>query len=56
MSGTGVVPNAVVEALGRDKKARHGRVPFMLAPEIGSFRLVFDVPQAAVLEVLDRLA
>jgi len=56
VSGTGVVPNAVVEALARDKKARDGRVPFVLAPEIGSFRLVFDVPQSAVLEVLDSLA
>jgi 3-dehydroquinate synthetase len=42
--------------LARDKKARDGRVPFVLAPEIGSFRLVFDVPQSAVLEVLDSLA
>ncbi len=56
VAGTGVVPNAVLEALARDKKARDGRVPFVLAPEIGSYRLVFDVPQAAVLEVLDRLA
>ncbi len=56
VTGTGVVPNAVVEALARDKKARDGRVPFVLAPEIGAFRLVFDVPQAAVLDVLDRLA
>ncbi|HET8579350.1 MAG TPA: 3-dehydroquinate synthase [Methylomirabilota bacterium] len=56
VSGTAVMPNAVVEALARDKKARDGRVPFVLAPEIGSFRLVFDVPQSAVLEVLDRLA
>jgi 3-dehydroquinate synthase len=56
VAGTGVVPNAVLEALARDKKARDGRVPFVLAPQIGSFRLVFDVPQAAVLEVLDRLA
>jgi 3-dehydroquinate synthase len=55
VAGTGVVPNAVLEALARDKKARDGRVPFVLAPEIGSFRLVFDVPQAAILEVLDRL-
>jgi 3-dehydroquinate synthase len=56
VAGIGVVPNAVLEALARDKKARDGRVPFVLAPEIGSFRLVFDVPEAAVLDVLDRLA
>ena len=56
VAGTGVAPDAVLEALARDKKARDGRVPFVLAPEIGSYRLVFDVPQATVLEVLDRLA
>jgi 3-dehydroquinate synthase len=55
VSGTAVMPNAVLEALARDKKARDGRVPFVLAPEIGSFRLVFDVPPEAILDVLERL-
>ena len=41
MEGSGASPAAVVEALGRDKKARDGRVPFVLAPEIGKYRLVF---------------
>ena len=36
--GLGAAPAAVVEALGRDKKSRDGRVPFVLAPEIGSLR------------------
>ena len=54
--GSGAEPAAVIEALARDKKARDGRVPFVLAPRIGSFRLVFDVPQAAVLETLEELA
>jgi 3-dehydroquinate synthase len=53
--GLGASPEAVLEALGRDKKARDGRVPFVLAPEIGRFRLVFDVPRAAVLETLADL-
>lgn len=34
---------AVLEAITRDKKARDGRVPFVLAPAIGAFRVVYDV-------------
>ena len=54
--GLGAPPAVVLQALGRDKKARDGRVPFVLAPEIGTFRLVFDVPPATVLETLEELA
>src|SRR5437899_1277910 len=35
---------AVVSAIARDKKAKDGRVPFVLAPRIGRVRLVYDVP------------
>ena len=42
--------------MGRDKKARDGRVPFVLAPEIGDFRIVFDVPRDAIREMRDVLA
>jgi 3-dehydroquinate synthase len=35
---------SVLEAITRDKKARDGRVPFVLAPAIGAFRVVYDVP------------
>jgi len=38
----------VVTAISRDKKAKDGRVPFVLAPQIGTFRLVLDVPGADV--------
>jgi 3-dehydroquinate synthase len=48
--------DAVVAAIGRDKKARDGRVPFVLAPRIGAFRLVFDVPEADIRAVLAGLA
>ena len=48
-------PSAIIEALGRDKKARDGRLPFVLAPEIGAFRLVFDVPATIVRETLEAL-
>jgi 3-dehydroquinate synthase len=35
--------SAVLEAITRDKKARDGRVPFVLTPAIGAFRVVYDV-------------
>jgi 3-dehydroquinate synthase len=44
----GIDTAAVLAAIGRDKKARDGRVPFVLAPEIGTFRLVFDIPTTEV--------
>jgi 3-dehydroquinate synthase len=56
VSGLEVAPADVLEALRRDKKSRDGRVPFVFAPEIGSFRLVFDVPPATVLETLEELS
>ena len=46
---------AVFDAIARDKKARDGRVPFVLVPEIGTFRLVYDVPRAEVLGALEEL-
>lgn len=52
----GIDVEGVLAAVGRDKKARDGRVPFVLAPAIGAFRLVHDVPEAAVREVLRSLA
>lgn len=45
----------VLATLRRDKKARDGRVPFVLAPAIGRFRLVFDVPETEVRAVLTGL-
>jgi 3-dehydroquinate synthase len=49
----GVDPAAILAAIGRDKKARDGRIPFVLAPEIGRFRLVSDVKDDDVLAVLN---
>jgi 3-dehydroquinate synthase len=51
----GIDAGAVNDALGHDKKARDGRVPFVLAPTIGSFRLVYDVSPTDVRAVLGRL-
>jgi 3-dehydroquinate synthase len=48
--------DAVLAAIGRDKKARDGRVPFVLAPAIGEFRLVHDVSSADVRAVIAALA
>jgi len=55
VAGLGAEPAAVIDALGRDKKARDGRVPFVLAPDIGSFRLVFDVPRERIHAALASL-
>jgi len=55
VTGLQAEPAAVVEALSRDKKSRDGRLSFVFAPEIGSFRLVSDVPMDAVLDVLKDL-
>ena len=52
---SGAPPRAVLDALGRDKKAREGRVPFVLAPAIGRFTVVLDVPREVVLETLQEL-
>lgn len=34
---------AVLKAITHDKKARDGRVPFVLAPAVGAFRVVYDI-------------
>ncbi|HBH01321.1 MAG: 3-dehydroquinate synthase [Candidatus Rokubacteria bacterium RBG_16_73_20] len=46
---------ALLAAIARDKKARDGRVPFVLAPRIGAFRLVYDVPAADIRAVMAEL-
>jgi 3-dehydroquinate synthase len=51
-----VDPDAVLTAITHDKKARDGRVPFVLAPRLGDFRVVYDVPPAEVRAVLRDLA
>ena len=53
--GVGEPPERVIEALSRDKKSKDGRVPFILSPEIGAFRLVYDVPRATILEAIADL-
>jgi 3-dehydroquinate synthase len=45
----------VLAAMSRDKKARDGRLPFVLAPAIGSYRLVYDVKPEDVSAVLEEI-
>jgi 3-dehydroquinate synthase len=48
--------DAVLTAITHDKKARDGRVPFVLAPSLGAFRVVYDVPAADVRAAVGGLA
>ena len=52
---TGPSPAAVGEALRRDKKARDGRVPFVLLKRLGHAEVCFDVPAETVLAVLEEV-
>lgn len=52
----GIDVEPVVAAMTHDKKAKDGRIPFVLAPRIGGFRLVYDVPAADVRAVVASLA
>ena len=51
----GVDADAVLKAISHDKKARDGRVPFVLTPAIGTFRVVYDIAPAEVRAALDAL-
>jgi 3-dehydroquinate synthase len=47
---------AVLTAITHDKKARDGRVPFVLAPRLGEFRVVYDIPPAEIRAAVHELA
>jgi 3-dehydroquinate synthase len=51
----GTTPEAVATALRHDKKARDGRVPFVLLKGLGRAEVCFDVPPEPVLEVLKEI-
>jgi 3-dehydroquinate synthase len=53
---TSVDVDAVLAAIAHDKKARDGRVPFVLAPAIGAFRVVYDVAPTDVRAALEAIA
>jgi 3-dehydroquinate synthase len=48
--------DAVLQSITHDKKSRDGRVPFVLAPAIGAFRVVYDVPVEQVRRAVAVLA
>ena len=52
----GLDVDAVLAATRRDKKSRDGRVPFVLAPAIGTYRVVYDVGVDDVRAVVAGLA
>jgi 3-dehydroquinate synthase len=52
---SGIEPREVVAALRHDKKARDGRVPFILLRELGRAEACHDVPMDAVVEVLREI-
>jgi 3-dehydroquinate synthase len=56
VKGLDAHPGEILDAMTRDKKARDGRIPFVLAPEIGQFRLVFDTPREAIEAAITTLA
>ncbi len=52
---SGLDPRQVAEALRHDKKAREGRVPFVLLRVVGRAELHHDVPMETVIEVLREI-
>lgn len=48
--------DAVLQSITHDKKSRDGRVPFVLAPSIGAFRVVYDVAAEQVRRAVAILA
>ena len=52
---SGIDPQQVADALRHDKKARDGRVPFVLLRVLGRAELRHDVPMETVIEVLREI-
>jgi len=46
---------AVLAAMTRDKKSRDGQVPFVLAPEIGAFKVTYGIARDDVRTVIEGL-
>ncbi len=55
VSAAAIDVDGVLAAITRDKKSRDGRVPFVLAPEIGAFRVEHGIPGEDVRAVLEGL-
>ena len=52
---SGVDPHAIVDALRHDKKARDGRVPFILMKSLGRAEVCHEVPMDTVLQVVQEI-
>jgi 3-dehydroquinate synthase len=52
---SGLDPREIANALRHDKKAREGRVPFVLMRSVGRAEVCHDVPMDTVLEVLREI-
>jgi 3-dehydroquinate synthase len=52
----GIDVDGVLAAMTRDKKSRDGQVPFVLAPEIGAFKVTYGVDRGDVRAAVEGLA
>jgi len=52
---TGIAPREIADALRLDKKARDGRVPFILMKSVGRAEVCHDVPMDTVADVLREI-
>jgi 3-dehydroquinate synthase len=52
---TGIDPRQIADALRHDKKARDGRVPFVLLRTVGRAELCHDVPMETLIDVLREI-
>jgi 3-dehydroquinate synthase len=52
---SGVDPRAIADALRHDKKARDGRVPFVLMRSVGQAEVCDEVPANIVHDVLQEI-
>jgi 3-dehydroquinate synthase len=52
---SGVAPDAILDALRHDKKARDGRVPFVLMRSLGRAEVCHEVPMDTVLQVVQEI-
>jgi 3-dehydroquinate synthase len=51
----GIAPGEIADALRHDKKARDGRVPFILMRSVGRAEVCHDVPAEMVLQALQEI-
>jgi len=55
VAASGIGPQRMLQLMSVDKKARAGRVPFVVLQGLGAAMLRTDVPPAAIERTLSRL-